>query len=81
MSTKPNKVEVAAPRMLSYKDAALYLGIAVQTLRNKTSRRAKNALPFKPKRLAGKPLFDRLELDRFCDSLQSEGNDDAGAET
>ncbi len=73
MSAKLSKVEAAAPRMLCYRDAALYLGIAEQTLRNKTSRKAKNPLPFKPKRLAGKPLFDRLELDRYCDSLQPEG--------
>jgi hypothetical protein len=63
--------------MLSYRDAASYLGIAEQTLRNRTSRKAERPLPFKPKRVAGKPVFDRLELDRFCDSLQAEGTGDA----
>ena len=69
---KSVRVEVIGPRMLSYRDAALYIGIAEKTLRNRTSRRAKNPLPFKPKRVAGKPVFDRLELDRFCDSLKDE---------
>ena len=78
MPAKLTKVEVvAAPRMLCYRDAAAYLGLAEQTLRNRTSRKAKQPLPFRPKRVAGKPVFDRLELDRFCDSLPAEEADHA----
>jgi len=66
------KLETVGPRMLCYRDAALYLGIAEKTLRNRTSRRAKNPLPFKPKRVAGKPVFDRLDLDKYCDALSTE---------
>jgi len=73
MSKKEKSSGQYAPRMLSYRDAAFYIGIAEKTLRNRCSRKAKHPLPFKPKRVAGKPVFDRLELDRYCDSLASEG--------
>lgn len=63
------KVERIMPRLLTYEDAAAYLGIGVKTLRNKISL---GTLPFKPRRIASKPLFDLKELEQFCDSLKSD---------
>ncbi len=63
------KVETIRPRMLSYNDAAKYLGIAVKTLRNWCARNAVNPFPVRPKKIGGKPLFDLRELDDYLDSL------------
>ncbi len=56
-----------APRLLSYEDAARFLAISTKTLRNWVSL---SRFPeIKPKKLGGKPVFDRLVLERFVDSL------------
>lgn len=71
MSAKLTKLDTVQRRLLPYSDAAVYLGLSVKTLRNWVSL---NRYPeLKPKRLGGKPLFDLRELDKFCDSLQTEG--------
>ena len=66
---KPDKVQIT-PRLLSYEDAAHYLGLSVQTLRNWMS--AGKYPEIRPRKLGGKPLFDRLVLDKFCDSLKEQ---------
>lgn len=63
---EPKRIE---PRLLSYANAAMYLGLAVNTLRNKCSS---GNFPVKPKKLAGKPVFDRRELDAYLDVLRCE---------
>jgi predicted DNA-binding transcriptional regulator AlpA len=69
MSVKLTKVDSIQRRLLPYPDAAAYLGLSTKTLRNKISL---GALPFRPKRIASKPLFDVRDLDRFIDSLGGE---------
>ncbi|SPF42630.1 conserved hypothetical protein [Syntrophobacter sp. SbD1] len=60
------KVESIQRRLLAYSDAAAYLGIGTKTLRNKISL---GVLPFRPKRIGSKPLFDVRDLDNYIDSL------------
>jgi predicted DNA-binding transcriptional regulator AlpA len=57
------------PRLLSIKQAAIYCGMAEQTLRNRISRRAENPFPVRPKKNGRRVLFDRRELDDFIDNL------------
>ncbi|MGO9370854.1 MAG: helix-turn-helix domain-containing protein [Syntrophobacteraceae bacterium] len=71
-SAQPVKVETISPRLLSYEDAARFLGIAVKTLRNWTA--AGKYPEIRPRKLGGKPLFDRIVLERFCDSLPAAGD-------
>jgi len=66
---KKVKVEVIRPRLVSIADAALYLGIAAKTLRNRLSDK-ENPFPVKPRYYGGKPLFEVSELDAFIDSLE-----------
>ncbi|MGA2026260.1 MAG: helix-turn-helix domain-containing protein [Syntrophobacteraceae bacterium] len=69
MSVKLAKVDTVQRRLLPYCDAAAYLGLSVKTLRNKISL---GVLPFRPRRIASKPLFDIRDLDAFCDALGHE---------
>jgi len=62
------KVEALRPRLVSIADAALYLGLAPKTLRNRLSDKD-NPFPVKPRYYGGKPLFEVNELDAFIDSL------------
>ena len=57
------------PRLMDLKTAALYIGMAEKTLRNRISRKAENPFPVKPKRQGRKILFDRRDLDAYADSL------------
>ena len=63
------KVEAIRPRLVSISDAALYLGIAAKTLRNRLSDK-ENPFPVRPRYYGGKPLFEVSELDAFVDSLK-----------
>ena len=65
---KTVKVEAIRPRLVSITDAALYLGLAVKTLRNRLSDK-ENPFPVRPRYYGGKPLFEVNELDAFVDSL------------
>jgi len=58
-----------APRLLGIDQTATYLGIAAKTIRNRIGLKAKNPFPVKPKRIGGRVLFDKKDLDRFVDSL------------
>jgi hypothetical protein len=69
MPARLAKVDVVQRRLLPYCDAAAYLGLSTKTLRNKISS---GALPFRPRRIASKPLFDIRELDAFVDSLPAD---------
>lgn len=53
-----------APRLLPEPQAAAYLGIGTTKLREL-------ALP--RRNLGGKKLYDRIDLDAFADSLDSDG--------
>jgi len=57
------------PRMLSVDEAALYLGLASKTIRNRIGPRAADPFPIKPKRIGGRVLFDVKDLDAYLDSL------------
>ena len=61
-----------APRLLGIDQTAIYLGIAAKTIRNRIGLKAKNPFPVKPKRIGGRVLFDKKELDKFVDSLPVE---------
>jgi excisionase family DNA binding protein len=56
-------------RLLSIPEAAAYLGLKPQTIRNALTRRAKKPFPVKPCRLGGRTLFKRADLDEFIDRL------------
>lgn len=56
-------------RMLSVPESAAYMGIGARTLYNRTGKGSKNPFPVKPKRIGGKVLFDRHELDAYLDDL------------
>ncbi len=58
------------PRMLSVDEAALYLGLASKTIRNRIGPKAADPFPIKPKRIGGRVLFDVKDLDAFLDTLQ-----------
>ena len=66
------KVKEIQPRLLSVDQTAVYLGIASKTIRNRISSDAKKPFPVKPKRIGGRVLFDKKELDRYIDSLTTE---------
>ena len=57
------------PRMLSVDDTARYIGIAPKTIRNRIGPKANIVFPVKPKRIGGRVLFDRRDLDVYLDSL------------
>ena len=65
---KQVKIETITPRALCIKDAALYLGLAPKTLRNRLSDK-ENPFPVRPRYFGGKPLFLKEELDAFLESL------------
>jgi len=52
------------PRLLPAPQAAHYLGVSVTKLQT---------LPIKRKKLDGKRLYDRIELDAYASSLPDEG--------
>ena len=56
-------------RLLSATETAGYLGISVRTLYNMTSRKAKQKLPIKAKRIGKLLKFDLSELEAYVDSL------------
>ena len=56
-------------RLLSVEETAKYLGLARQTLYNRTSRKSKKPFPVKPKRIGGTVKFDRQELEAYIASL------------
>jgi predicted DNA-binding transcriptional regulator AlpA len=57
------------PRMLSVEEAALYIGLAAKTIRNRIGQKAKNPFPVKPKHIGGRVLFDVKDLDAYLDVL------------
>ena len=63
-----------APRLLGIDQTAAYLGIAAKTIRNRIGLKAINPFPVKPKRIGGRVLFDKKELDLFIDSLTADNN-------
>lgn len=69
---KEIKFKEITPRLLNVDQTAVYLGIAAKTIRNRISLKAENPFPVKPKRIGGRVLFDRKDLDSFIDSLSVE---------
>ena len=59
----------AGVRLLNINEAAAYLNLSPKTLRNRTHRKSTNPFPVKVKRIGGRVLFDRLDLDSFVDNL------------
>ena len=57
------------PRMLSVEEAALYIGLAAKTIRNRIGRKAAVPFPIRPKRIGGRVLFDVKDLDAYLDGL------------
>jgi predicted DNA-binding transcriptional regulator AlpA len=58
------------PRLLNIDQTACYLGIAPKTIRNRLGPKAPKPFPIKPKKLGGRVLFDKRDLDRFIDELE-----------
>jgi predicted DNA-binding transcriptional regulator AlpA len=59
-------------RLFSVKEAATYLGLSPRTIYNGVSPKSKNPFRVKPKRYGKKVLFEKRDLDKFCDSLNGE---------
>lgn len=56
-------------RLLSIKETAERLGIAVQTVYNGISTKSRKPFPLKPKRWGRKVLFDSLDVENFIASM------------
>ena len=54
------------PRMLTTGETARYLGYERKTFYNKKSA---GKLPIPCKRIGGRPMFDRRDIDQYLDSL------------
>jgi hypothetical protein len=52
--------------------AALYIGLAPKTLRNRLSRNVGNPFPVKSRRQGSKRMFFKEDLDRYLDELPVE---------
>ena len=52
-------------RLLTVKEAATYLGLAPQTIYNRTHRKSKNPFPIKPLRLGRALRFDIRKLEQL----------------
>ena len=71
---KQVKVETLRPRLMSYEDAARYLGISTKSLRNRVSDKNNPHYPFpvSPIKWGGKPFFVVEQLDALIDSVLKE---------
>ncbi|MCX5884611.1 MAG: helix-turn-helix domain-containing protein [Proteobacteria bacterium] len=58
-------------RLLSVEETASYLGLSPRTIYNGVAPKSKKPFPVKPRRIGKLVKFDRLDLDRYVDSLQS----------
>ena len=56
-------------RLLSVEETANYLGLSPRTIYNGVHRKAKKPFPVKPKRIGKLVKFDRLDLDKYIESL------------
>jgi predicted DNA-binding transcriptional regulator AlpA len=54
--------------LLTIRQAAVFLGMAEKTLRNRLSD---GSFPLRPVRLSGRPLFKRRDLENLVDNLGS----------
>ena len=61
-------------RLYSAKEAACYLGLAPQTIYNQTGRKASHKFPIPFKRIGKMIRFDKKDLDRWVDSLDTTSN-------
>ena len=61
--------EIIQRRLLSVEEAANYLGLSPRTIYNGVHRKAKKPFPVKPKRIGKLVKFDRLDLDKYIESL------------
>ena len=68
-SKKHNLVIQQWPRLMDVPTAALYIGMAEKTLRNRIGRKAEDPFEVRPKRRGRKILFDKKDLDAYADSL------------
>jgi predicted DNA-binding transcriptional regulator AlpA len=66
--------ELAIPRrrLFNVKEAAIYLGISAQTIRNAIGPKAVRQFPVKPVRYGSRILFRQEDLDRFIDEMAAE---------
>ncbi len=72
MTAKRNFIVIQQwPRLMDLPTAAVYIGMAEKTLRNRISRKADDPFEVKPKRRGRKVLFDKVDLDRYADNLKS----------
>jgi predicted DNA-binding transcriptional regulator AlpA len=60
------KLAKIRPRLLNMRDAAQYVGLAYNTLKN---QRSNGSFPVKARIQGGKPYWLIEELDRYVDSL------------
>ena len=61
--------ESTEKRLLTVEEAATYLGLAPQTIYNRTHRKTKNPFPVKPLRLGRALRFDIRQLEEFVQNL------------
>ncbi|ACL04487.1 hypothetical protein Dalk_5246 [Desulfatibacillum aliphaticivorans] len=59
----------AGVRLVSVDEAAIFLGISPQTLRNRLSRSSRCKHPIPSKKLGGRRVFDLRQLHDFVDAL------------
>ena len=56
-------------RFFSVKEAAFYLGISASSIYNRIHREARDPFPVPVKRIGGRVVFERRDLDAYGDSL------------
>ena len=58
-----------AKRLLTVKEAATYLNLSEQYIRNRLSKTAEQPFPVRPKRIGTAVRFDILDLEKYVDAL------------
>lgn len=62
-------MEIGQKRLLSVREAAIYLGLSYRTLYNAVAQKSRAPFPVRPKRIGKRVLFDKRDLDQFVDGL------------
>ncbi len=60
-------------RLLTVEEAATYLGLAPQTIYNRTHKKSKNPFPVRPLRIGRALRFDIRQLEQFVKNLSQSG--------
>ncbi len=63
------EIRRGSKRLFTVPETAYYLGVAPKSIRNGLGPKAMKPFPVRPVRVAGRVLFRREDLEKFCDVL------------